>query len=147
MKIVTHKELRLTKRALDAGESTRFSSVFFALAFFSVDGFAVPAPAQVTQAVRCGQRNEINYKRQCWVECLSNARPGIRERSNPFLARPRELRGRMVKGIIPIKSPHLTKRAPDGWESARFQAVCVAPSWFRQSGVLSSRPRAGNAHR
>jgi hypothetical protein len=40
-----------------------------------------------------------------------------------------------------------TQRAPDGWESARFQAVCVAWSWFRQSGVVSSRPPAGNAHR
>jgi hypothetical protein len=32
---------------------------------------------------------------------------------------------------------------PDWWESARFQAVCVASSWFRQSGVASSRPPAG----
>lgn len=39
----------------------------------------------------------------------------------------------------------LTQRAPDWWESARFQAVCVAWSWFRQSGVVSSRPPAGNA--
>ena len=31
-----------------------------------------------------------------------------------------------------------TQRAPDWWESARFQAVCVAWSWFRQSGVVSS---------
>jgi len=38
-------------------------------------------------------------------------------------------------------------RAPDWWESARFQAVCVASSWFRQSGVVSSRPPAGNANR
>src|SRR5512135_88314 len=40
-----------------------------------------------------------------------------------------------------------TQRAPDGWESPRFQAVCMAPSWFRQSGVASSRPPAGNAPR
>jgi hypothetical protein len=40
-----------------------------------------------------------------------------------------------------------TQRAPDGWESPRFGAVCVAWSWFRQSGVVSSRPPAGNAHR
>jgi hypothetical protein len=33
------------------------------------------------------------------------------------------------------------------WESPRFQAVCVAWSWFRQSGVVSSRPPAGNASR
>ncbi len=40
-----------------------------------------------------------------------------------------------------------TQRAPDGWESPRFQAVCMARSWFRQSGAASSRPPAGNAHR
>jgi len=40
-----------------------------------------------------------------------------------------------------------TQRAPDGRESARFQALCVAQSRFRQSGVNSSRPPAGNAHR
>ena len=40
-----------------------------------------------------------------------------------------------------------TKRAPDVWESARFQAVCVVWSWFRQNGVASSRPPAGNAPR
>jgi hypothetical protein len=32
----------------------------------------------------------------------------------------------------------LTQRAPDWWESARFQTVFVAWSWFRQNGV--SRP-------
>ena len=41
----------------------------------------------------------------------------------------------------------LTQRAPDWWESARFQAVCVASNWFRQNGVISSRPPAGNANR
>jgi hypothetical protein len=41
----------------------------------------------------------------------------------------------------------LTQRAPDWWESARFQAVCVAWSWFRQNSVISSRPPAGNANR
>jgi hypothetical protein len=35
---------------------------------------------------------------------------------------------------------HPTQRAPDWWESARFQAFRVASSWFRQSGVVSSRP-------
>ncbi len=40
-----------------------------------------------------------------------------------------------------------TQRAPDWWESPRFQAVCVARSWFRQSGVISSHPPAGNAYR
>ncbi len=42
---------------------------------------------------------------------------------------------------------HPTMRAPDGWDSPRFQAVRVAGAWFRQSGVVSSRPPAGNAHR
>jgi hypothetical protein len=41
----------------------------------------------------------------------------------------------------------LTRRAPDKWESPRFQAVCVASSWFRQNGVISARPLAGNASR
>ena len=49
--IVLIESPHLTKRALDAGESARFSSVFSTSAFFSVDGFAVSAPAQVTQAV------------------------------------------------------------------------------------------------
>jgi hypothetical protein len=40
-----------------------------------------------------------------------------------------------------------TQRAPDWWESARFQAVSLAWSWFRQNGVVSSRPPAGNASR
>jgi hypothetical protein len=30
------------------------------------------------------------------------------------------------------------------WESERFWAVCVAWSWFRQSGVLMSHPPTGN---
>jgi hypothetical protein len=40
-----------------------------------------------------------------------------------------------------------TMRAPDGWESPRFQAVSLAQGWFRQNGVASSRPPAGNAPR
>ena len=31
--------------------------------------------------------------------------------------------------------------------AARFQAIFVARGWFRQSGVVSSRPPAGNANR
>jgi len=41
----------LTKRAPDAGDSAHIPSSFHALAFFWLDGFAVPAPAQVTQTV------------------------------------------------------------------------------------------------
>jgi hypothetical protein len=33
------------------------------------------------------------------------------------------------------------------WESARFQAVCVAWSWFRQNSVISARPLAASASR
>lgn len=37
--------MRLTQRALDAGESARFSSRFFASAFFSSDGVPLLPPA------------------------------------------------------------------------------------------------------
>jgi hypothetical protein len=46
-----HNKSGLTKRAPDAGDSAHTSSSFHALAFFWLDGFAVPAPAQVTQTV------------------------------------------------------------------------------------------------
>ena len=36
---------------------------------------------------------------------------------------------------------------PDWWDSPRFQAVFLAQGWFRQSGVISSHPPAGNASR
>jgi hypothetical protein len=49
--------------------------------------------------------------------------------------------------VLWVNFTRLTMRAPDWWESARFQAVCVASSWFRQSGATSSRPTATNAHR
>ena len=41
----------LTKRAPDAGDSRTFQAVSHTLSFFWLDGFAVPAPAQVTQTV------------------------------------------------------------------------------------------------
>ena len=44
--------MRPTKRAPDAGDSAHIPSIFHALSFFWLDGFAVPAPAQVTQTVR-----------------------------------------------------------------------------------------------
>ncbi len=40
-----------------------------------------------------------------------------------------------------------TPRAPDGWDAPRFLASCVASSWSRQNGIVSSSPPAGNAHR
>ena len=57
-----------------------------------------------------------------------------------FLARPRELRGRMFKGIVLIGSPHLTKRAPDAGESARFQAVSSPQLFSHSDGVPPPAP-------
>jgi len=37
---------------LTLGILRKSQAVFYALAFFQLDGFAVPAPAQVTQTVR-----------------------------------------------------------------------------------------------
>jgi hypothetical protein len=37
---------------LTLGSLRQSQAVFYALAFFQLDGFAVPAPAQVTQTVR-----------------------------------------------------------------------------------------------
>jgi len=54
----------LTKRAPDAGESVPFLGFFYALAFFWLDGFAVPAPAQVTQTVRRLADEAFKIKRQ-----------------------------------------------------------------------------------
>jgi hypothetical protein len=48
---------------------------------------------------------------------------------------------------IQTTKQRLTMRAPDVWESARFQAFCVASNWFRQKSVFSARPAAGNASR
>jgi len=42
---------RPTKRAVDAGDSAAISGSFLALAFFWLDGFAVPAPAPLTHTV------------------------------------------------------------------------------------------------
>ena len=58
--------------------------------------------------------------------------------------------------MSPIPKRQPTQRAPDPrqstsgpwwWESARFQAVCVAWSGFRQNGIVPSRPPVGNANR
>ena len=45
--ITSYNQKRLTKRAPDAGDSAHIPSLFHALAFFWLDGFAVPTPAQV----------------------------------------------------------------------------------------------------
>ena len=57
-----------------------------------------------------------------------------------FLARPRELRGKIFKGIVLIGSPHLTKRAPDAGESARFQAFFSPQLFSHSDGVPPSAP-------
>ncbi|MCC6972221.1 MAG: zinc ribbon domain-containing protein [Phycisphaerales bacterium] len=69
---------RLTKRAPDAGDSAAISSIFHALAFFWLDGFAVPAPAQVTQAVRrlalnCHNLRKDNGMTQRYCKKCGNA--------------------------------------------------------------------------
>src|SRR5512138_387767 len=59
-----------------------------------------------------------------------------------------QTRGSEIHWSPPHKS-RLTQRAPDGWESPRFRAVCIAWNWFRQIGVASSRPpvpRRGITH-
>ncbi len=38
-------------------------------------------------------------------------------------------------------------RAPDKWDSPRFQAVCVASGFFRFRTLSPLRPLAGNAGR
>jgi len=48
---------------LTLGILRQSQTVFYALAFFWLDGFAVPAPAQVTQAVG----------RQIWIHSQSNS--------------------------------------------------------------------------
>jgi hypothetical protein len=79
-----------------------------------------PAHPQVTHTVRCGQRNRINDPKPWQMSVAKSARPELGESSVFFLARPRELRGKMSKGLVLIGSPHLTKRAADGGYAPRF---------------------------
>jgi hypothetical protein len=74
------------------------------------------------------------------VESPKGARREFREGFCPFLARPRELRGRMCKGIVLIGSPHLTKRALDAGDSARFQAFSLPRLFSHSDGVPPSVP-------
>jgi len=48
---VWHNKKRLTKRALDAGDSGAFSGFFLASSFFCSQAESTPAPAPVTQTV------------------------------------------------------------------------------------------------
>ncbi len=58
-----------------------------------------------------------------------------------FLARPRVLRGRMCKGLVLIKSPHLTKRALDAGDSARFSSFFLALAFFSVDGFAVPPPQ------
>ena len=49
--------------------------------------------------------------------------------------------------IGPVNACGLTQRAAEVWESARFQAVCVALSFFRFEGHSTLRPASANAGR
>ncbi len=73
-------------------------------------------------------------------ESRKGAQRGLRERFSPFLARPRELRGRMFIGSVLIGSPHLTKRALDAGESARFSGIFHASAFFSSDGVPPPAP-------
>jgi hypothetical protein len=46
----------------------------------------------------------------------------------------------MVNVIVPIESPHLTKRALDAGESARFLAFSLPQLFSRSDGILPSAP-------
>ena len=43
--------------------------------------------------------------------------------------------------------PHLTKRAPDLWESARFTSIFLASGFSYISKRISARPKSANANR
>jgi len=73
--------------------------------------------------------------------------PSLEKGSILFLARPRELRGKMFKGIVLIGSPHLTKRALDAGESARFQAFSLPQLFSQWTAFRRLRPSASNADR
>jgi len=49
--VAYNKCRRLTKRALDAGDSARFTSIFLASSFFCSQTESTPAPAPLTQTV------------------------------------------------------------------------------------------------
>ena len=66
--------------------------------------------------------------------------PNFGKGSILFLARPRELRGRMFKGVVLIESPHLTKRALDAGESARFSGIFSTSALFSSDGVPPPAP-------
>lgn len=52
MKVSRSKNNAQQSVHLTLGSLAKISGIFLALAFFQLDSFAVPAPAQVTQSVR-----------------------------------------------------------------------------------------------
>ena len=128
--------------------SLRVFQAFSSPQFFShSDGVPPPAPARVTQAVRCGQRKESIIQSRGKGLSQKARGPNVVKGSIPFLARPRELRGKMFKGLVLIESPHLTKRALDAGESARFSSVFSASAFLSLDGFAVPRPSASNADR
>ncbi len=64
--------------------------------------------------------------------------PNFGKGSVLFLARPRELRGRRFKIIVPIELPHLTQREADGG---------YAPVFGEVFSLWALTPTAANASR
>jgi hypothetical protein len=62
--VVLHNKSRRTKRALDAGDSARFTSIFLASGFLCSQAESTPAPAPVTQTVRCYVQNQEQIQEQ-----------------------------------------------------------------------------------
>jgi len=54
---------------------------------------------------------------------------------------------KMFKGLVLMKSPHLTKRALDAGESPRFSGIFSASAFFSFGRRSAARPSASNAHR
>ena len=66
-------QTRLTKRALDAGESARFTSIFLTSSFFCSRTESTPAPAPVTQTVspQNQERRSGNERREIQINPIS----------------------------------------------------------------------------
>jgi len=59
---------------LTLGILRTYQAVFYALSFFWLDGFAVPAPAQVTQTVgRLAKKSKSGYKKEISMNDITNA--------------------------------------------------------------------------
>ena len=82
----------------------------------------------------------LPYKKQTMVvlcavrEALAEVRPNTAPLGRSALGDARR------DGVHPIPGKVRWGQGGGTLRSARFQAVCVAWSWFRQSSVISSRP-------